>query len=122
MVKSTVDGISWLHKRIAEADVDLLREMVSMVVQTLMSADVDSQCGAPYGERSEERITKRNGYRHRRWDSRVGTISLAIPKLRRGTYFPDWLLVAKQRLRRYPACGYKLHDYCGVCTDFGWFV
>jgi putative transposase len=100
MVESTVDGISWLHKRIAEADVDLLREMVSMVVQALMSADADSKCGAPYGERSEGRVTKRNGYRNRRWDSRVGTISLAIPKLRRGTYFPDWLLEPRRRAEK----------------------
>jgi len=100
MVETTVDGISWLHKRIAEADVDLLREMVNMVAQALMSVDADNSCGASYGERSEGRITKRNGYRHRRWDSRVGTISLAIPKLRRGTYFPEWLLEPRRRAEK----------------------
>ena len=100
MVDTTVNGPTWLRKRIQEADTDLLREMMNMVVQALMSADADMKCGATYGERSDERITKRNGYRHRRWDSRVGTISLAIPKLRRGTYFHDWLLEPRRRAEK----------------------
>src|ERR671934_2455884 len=46
----------------------------------------------PYGQRSEERVNSRNGYRPREWDTRAGTVELAIPKLRQGSYFPDWLL------------------------------
>ena len=56
------------------------------------------QCGAAYGERSEERVNSRNGYRQRRWDTRVGTIEeLAVPKLRRGVYSPEFLLTPRRR-------------------------
>jgi putative transposase len=55
------------------------------------------QCQAAYGERSEERTNWRNGYRGRRWDRRVGTIDLNVPKLREGSYFPGWLLVHRRR-------------------------
>ena len=58
--------------------------------EALMSAEVDAICGAAYGERSTT-DNSRNGYRHRDWDTRAGTIELAVPKLREGTYFPDWL-------------------------------
>ena len=50
-----------------------------------------------YGERSDERVNSRNGYRDRRWDTRVGTIDLNVPKLREGSYFPAWLLVHRRR-------------------------
>ena len=55
------------------------------------------QCQAAYGERSDERTNSRNGYRGRRWDTRVGTIDLNVPKLREGSYFPAWLLVHRRR-------------------------
>ena len=54
-----------------------------------MGAEVDGICGATHGERSPERINHRDGYRTRRWDTRVSSIGLAIPKLRQGSYFPD---------------------------------
>ncbi len=57
-------------------------------------------CGAAYGERSPERTNQRNGYRRRRWDTRTGTIQLAIPKLRRESYFPSWLLEPRRRSER----------------------
>jgi putative transposase len=57
-----------------------------------MSAQASMQCGAAYGERSDERENSRNGDRLRPWDTRAGTIELAIPKLRRGTYSPEFLL------------------------------
>jgi putative transposase len=63
----------------------------------VMSEEVDAICGAPYGERSEERTNRRNGYRTRTWDTRTGTIDLAIPKLREGSYFPDWVLEPRRR-------------------------
>ena len=62
-----------------------------------MSADADAVCGAGYGERSPERVNRRNGYRERDWDTRVGSIELAVPKLREGSYFPDWLLQPRRR-------------------------
>ena len=55
------------------------------------------QCQAAYGERTEERVNSRNGYRDRRWDTRVGTIDLQVPKLREGSYFPAWLLTHRRR-------------------------
>ena len=56
-----------------------------------MDAEVSSRIGAEYGERSPERVTQRNGYRSRAWDTRVGTMDLHIPKLREGSYFPSLL-------------------------------
>jgi transposase-like protein len=70
---------------------DFLRESLSWVVQQLMEAEVSELIGAERGERSEERLTHRNGYRPRRWDTRAGEIELAIPKIRRGSYFPSLL-------------------------------
>ena len=71
--------------------------MVSSFVHMLMSPEADALCGAGYGERSEARINRRNGYRERQFDTRVGTMGLAIPKLRQGSYFPDWLLEPRRR-------------------------
>ncbi len=97
MVEQRIDAVSWLRKRLEEESPDLLREMVQSVAEALMSAEADAVCGAAYGERSPERVNARNGYRDREWDTRVGTIELAIPKLRAGSYFPDWLLVPRRR-------------------------
>ena len=57
-----------------------------------MSADADAVCGADYRAVSDDPINRRNGYRHRDFDTRAGTLDVAIPKLRQGTYFPEWLL------------------------------
>ena len=73
------------------SDADLLREMVGFAAQRLMELEVEGLTGAAHGERSPERITQRNGYRHRDWETRVGTIDLAIPKLRKGSYHPAFL-------------------------------
>ena len=70
---------------------DLLREGVAWLCAELMEAEVAAQIGADHGERSPDRITNRNGYRPRGFDTRVGQIELAIPKLRAGTYFPSFL-------------------------------
>ena len=69
---------------------DWLRTVVERVAQEVMEAEVGAQIGAGRYERTEERTTQRNGYRHRPWDTRVGTLELAIPKLRAGSYFPSW--------------------------------
>ena len=78
-------------------DHDLAREMLATFAEALMSAQASALCEAGYGERTDERVNSRNGYRHRPWDTRVGSIDLAIPKLREGTYYPDWLLQPRRR-------------------------
>jgi len=74
-----------------EEGLDFLRESLCWVVQQLMEVEVSELIGAERGERTEERLTHRNGYRPRRWDTRAGELELAIPKLRRGSYFPSFL-------------------------------
>jgi putative transposase len=100
MVEDSLPSLEWLRKRLADAEPDLLREMMRMVVTALMGAEADELCGAGYGERSPERVNRRNGYRDRPWDTRLGTVPLQIPKLRRGAYFPDWLLEPRRRAER----------------------
>ena len=98
-VPSTIDAAGWLSKYLEgdEGDTDLARAMLQAFAETLMSADASAACGAPYNERSEERTNSRNGYRRRPWDTRAGSIDLAVPKLREGSYFPDWLLAPRRR-------------------------
>ena len=100
MVASTMDLLGWLRKHLEAADTDLLRELVLGLVQALMSAEADAACGAALGERSADRVNQRNGYRPRRLDTRVGTLELAIPKLRQGSYYPEWLLAPRRRAER----------------------
>ena len=94
---SVNDVSGWLDERLAAASPDLLRAMVKQFAETLMSAEADALCGAGYRERSEQRVNSRNGYRLRDWDTRVGSVELAIPKLRSGSYFPEWLLERRRR-------------------------
>jgi len=93
----SVDPASFLREQVDSASPDLLRAMVKTFADALMSAEADALCGAPYGQRSEERVNSRNGYRPREWDTRAGTVELAVPKLRQGSYFPDWLLQHRRR-------------------------
>jgi putative transposase len=93
----SIDVSGWLEEQLAQASPDLLRAMVTTFAEALMGAEADAVCGAPFGERSTERTNTRNGYRRRDWDTRAGSISLAIPKLRQGSYFPDWLLERRRR-------------------------
>ena len=93
----SVDPAGFLREQLDSASPDLLREMVKTFADALMSAEADAICGAPYGTRSDERTNQRNGYRAREWDTRAGTVELAIPKLRTGSYFPDWLLQHRRR-------------------------
>jgi putative transposase len=94
-----ITAIDWLRKELENAP-DPLREVLSEMVAKLMSAEVDALCGAGWGQRSAERANSRNGYRTRPWDTRLGTISLEIPKLREGSYFPGWLLEPRRRAEK----------------------
>jgi putative transposase len=96
-IHAQVDPAQFLHEQLAGASPDLLRTMLATFMNTLMSAEADAVCGAPYGTSSPDRVNVRNGYRHRDFDTRAGTIDVAIPKLREGTYFPDWLLTRRKR-------------------------
>lgn len=97
MVDNTMDRMDWLRKQAEEADADFLREAVNYLAGLLMDAEVSAMCGADYRERTEMRTNSRNGYRERAWDTRAGTIELQVPRLRTGSYFPDWLLDARRR-------------------------
>jgi putative transposase len=94
---SIEDPAGFLHEHLAQASPDLLRELMEGFVNTLLSADADRVCGAAYGTRDPDRQTQRNGYRHRDLDTRVGTLDVAVPKLREGAYFPEWLLQRRRR-------------------------
>jgi putative transposase len=95
----TLDAGAWLGKYLdgEDADTDLPRAMLAAFAEALMSAQASMQCNAAYGERTDERENSRNGYRMRPWDTRVGTIDLAVPKLRSGVYSPEFLLQPRRR-------------------------
>ncbi|MGI8946862.1 MAG: IS256 family transposase [Ornithinimicrobium sp.] len=93
----SIDPEQFLHEQLAQASPDLMREMLTTFINALLSAQADTVCGAQYGARGPERTNQRNGYRHRDLDTRVGTVDVAIPKLREGSYFPDWLLQRRRR-------------------------
>ena len=94
---SSIDPARFLHDQLESASPDLLRSMLTTFINTLMSAEADAVCGAPYGMPGPDRVNVRNGYRHRDFDTRAGTLDVAIPKLRSGSYFPDWLLERRRR-------------------------
>ncbi len=98
--KPSIDPARLLHEQLAQASPDLLRELLTTFVNALMSADADAVCGADYGQRSSDRVNSRNGYRHRDFDTRVGTVDAAIPKLRHDSYFPERLLQRRRRAER----------------------
>lgn len=101
MVLNNMDALEVLRKHLeSEGGSDLIRDMVSAFVHQMMAAEVDALNNAAYGEITPERTNSRNGYRHRQLDTRVGTIDVAIPKLRHDTYFPGWLLEPRRRAER----------------------
>ena len=99
MTIPTMDVLDLLRKHTEDADLDFLREALAVLVEAVMDADVSSRIGAGLGERTPARVTQRNGYRERRWDTRVGSLDLQIPKLRQGSYFPA-LLEPRRRSER----------------------
>jgi Transposase, Mutator family len=86
-----------LDQALSDASPDLMRRLLSTVINALLSAEADAVCGAEWGQPSAERVNQRNGFRHRELDTRVGTVDVAVPKLRQGWYFPEWLLERRKR-------------------------
>ena len=74
-----------------------MRHLLQTMINALLSADADAVVGAEYGRPAPGRTAQRNGYRHRDLDTRAGTVDVAIPKLRTGSYFPEWLLERRKR-------------------------
>src|SRR4051812_20225640 len=73
---SSIDSAHFLHEQLAQASPDLLRQMLTTFINTLMSAEADAVCGAECGTRSAERTNTRDGYRHRDFDTRAGTLDV----------------------------------------------
>ena len=96
----SIDPARFLNEQLSQASPDLMRELLTTFVNALLSAQADAVCGAGYGERSSERVNSRNGYRYRDLDTRVGTLGVAVPKLREGSLYPDWLLERRKRAER----------------------
>jgi len=86
-----------LDNALSGASPDLMRDLLTTVINALLSAEADAVCGAEYGQASPDRTNSRNGYRHRELDTRAGTLDVAVPKLRTGSYFPEWLLERRKR-------------------------
>jgi len=100
MAEDRMALLEMLRKATADGDTDFLREGVRILAQAVMEAEVRDLTGAAKGERNPaERLTHRNGYRERRWDTRVGTIELAVPRVRDGSYLPS-LLDPRRRTER----------------------
>jgi putative transposase len=110
-----VPGVQF-EDTLASASPDLLREMIKGFAQRMMDAEVESLCGTGYGEVSQDRVNSRNGYRRREWDTRAGTVELAIPKLRQGSYYPEWLLERRRRAERALATVVATSYLLGVST------
>lgn len=92
-----VDPAGLLAEALTDASPDLMRNLLQTMINALLSADADAVVGAEWGTPSPDRLAQRNGYRHRELDTRVGTIDVAVPKLRSGTYFPEWLMERRKR-------------------------
>ncbi len=96
-VPSIDDPAQFLNHLLGQSSPDLLRQLLEGFVNTILSSRADQVCGAEYGSRDDARVKQRNGYRHRDLDTRIGTLDVAVPKLRSGSFFPDWLLTRQTR-------------------------
>jgi transposase-like protein len=90
-VSESIDLVALLHKAQASDDLDFLREGVRVLVHALMEEEVTQHVGAKRHERTTERTGQRNGHRERQWDTRVGSLTLSVPRVRDGGYFPALL-------------------------------
>lgn len=95
-----IDPSTYLDELLTQASPDLMRQMLQSFINQILSTQADQVCGADYATTSEFRTNTRNGYRHRDLDTRVGTVDVAVPKLRSGSFFPDWLLERRSRAER----------------------
>ena len=100
MATDRIALLAEVGKAAAGGDVDFLRSAVKTMAEALMELEVAARLGADPHERTPERLGYRNGHRARDWDTRAGTIELDIPKLRRGSYFPGWLIEPRRRAER----------------------
>ena len=117
-VPTTIDAGAWLGKHLEgpDGEGDLARAMLKSFAEALMSAQASMECRAAYNERTEERENSRNGYRVRPWDTRLGTIDLAIPKLRHGVYSPEFLLMPRRHAEQALVAVICECYVCGVST------
>ncbi len=105
---TSIDPARLLHEQLDNAAPDLLRHLLGTFIDAPMGAEADALCG-------EDRVNVGNGYRHRPSDTRAGTLDVAIPELRSGIYFPDWLLERRRRGRAgADQCGRDLLPARGV--------
>ena len=120
MAKESMDLLGLLRKRADDGDVDFLREGLQVLMQAIMEAEVTAQIGAGYGEHTPARVTQRNGYRERPFDTRVGTVGLHIPKVRSGNYFPSMLEPRRRSERALLAV--VQHAYVEGVPPGGWMT
>jgi transposase-like protein len=111
-----------VDKLLADEHADVLRDSVAWLVTQLMEAEVGALTGAELGERApDRRQAQRNGYRPRRWDTRVGELELAIPKLRTGSYFPSFWSHAGGRNKRWSrSCRRPMSTASRPARSTGW--
>jgi len=100
MTDINIQPLDFIRNLLDADDSDPVREMLALFAQVLMHHEANAACGAGYRSRSDERVNQRNGFRSRRWDTRAGTVELNVPKLRQGSYFPQWLLEPRRRAER----------------------
>ena len=119
MADDSMSLLETLRKVSAEGEVDVLREGVRLLAQAIMEAEVTELTGRPQGRAGPgRRLTHRNGYRDRRWDTRVGTIELAVPRVRDGSYLPS-LLDPRRRTER-ALLAVVQEAYIAACRRGGW--
>jgi putative transposase len=95
-----IDPSTYLDDLLTQASPDLMRQMLQSLINQILSTQADQICGADYATTSQARTNTRNGHRHRDLDTRVGTVDVAVPKLRSGSLFPNWLLERRSRAER----------------------
>ena len=105
------------EETLVSASPDVLREMIKEFAQRIMDAEVEVRCNAGYGEVTPERVNSRNGYRRREWDTRAGTVELAIPRPTRwGGWAHTWERVRRRFTARATPVGQRLLRHCRVCS------
>ena len=85
----SIGPTAYLEELLTQASSDLMRQMLGDFINQILSAQADTVCGADQGTSSDNRVNHRNGYYHRLLDTRVGTVDMAIPKIRHGSFLSD---------------------------------